>query len=56
MHSLKSLDGGILDHDDRLVDVVDDREQVSIFSLSWHNARISTEIIPYCVGYSARDN
>lgn len=29
VHSLKSLDGGILDQDDRLVDVVDDREQVS---------------------------
>jgi len=28
VHSLKSLDGGILDQDDRLVDVVDDREQV----------------------------
>jgi len=28
VHSLKSLDGGILDHDDRLLDVVDDREQV----------------------------
>lgn len=28
MHSLKSLDGGILDQDDRLGDVVDDREQV----------------------------
>ena len=28
VHSLKSLDGGILDQDDRLVDIVDDREQV----------------------------
>ena len=28
VHSLKSLDGGILDQDDRLIDVVDDREQV----------------------------
>jgi len=28
VHSLKSLDGGILDQDDRLIDIVDDREQV----------------------------
>jgi len=28
VHQLKSSDGGILDPDDRLCDVVDDREQV----------------------------
>ena len=30
VHNLKSLDGGILDQDDRLIDVVDDREQVEL--------------------------
>jgi partitioning defective protein 3 len=28
VHSLQSADGGILDPDDRLLDVVDDREQI----------------------------
>ena len=32
VHSLRTTDGGILDPDDLLVDVVDDREQVIIFS------------------------
>lgn len=34
VYNLKSLDGGILDQDDRLVDVVDDREQVIEMSIN----------------------
>jgi len=30
VHNLRSLDGGILDPDDRIQDVVDDREQVRL--------------------------
>lgn len=30
VHNLKAADGGILDNDDQLVDVADDREQVHV--------------------------
>jgi N-terminal of Par3 and HAL proteins len=37
VHSLKSLDGGILDQDDRIADVVDDREQVYKFKSEFNS-------------------
>ena len=50
VHSLKSLDGGILDQDDRLIDVVDDREQVELIPrcLSWTGHVHSTSLKPQC--------
>lgn len=59
VHALKSLsDGGILDPDDLLTDVADDREQVgtanSFISLSLINCcdAYALELVQECVEYS----